>query len=74
MGAYTAFLDVALGFGSPALGLLAGWDGLSAVFLAGALLVLGTSPIALLLCLQRVRFKIFKQPVPQAACPQHRIG
>jgi MFS family permease len=25
MGAYTAFLDVALGFGSPALGLIAGW-------------------------------------------------
>jgi MFS family permease len=51
MGAYTAFLDVALGFGSPALGLVAGWTGLSSVFLAGALLVLGASLIALrLLC------------------------
>ena len=28
MGAYTVFLDVALGFGSPALGLIAGWTGL----------------------------------------------
>src|SRR3954466_13677537 len=34
MGAYTAFLDVALGFGRPALGLLAGSAGLPAVFLA----------------------------------------
>jgi MFS family permease len=47
MGAYTAFLDVALGFGSPALGLLAGRAGLSSVFLAGALMVLGASVIAL---------------------------
>jgi MFS family permease len=47
MGAYTAFLDVALGFGSPALGLIAGWGGLSSVFLAGALLVLSASIIAL---------------------------
>src|SRR3954471_9626872 len=46
MGAYTAFLDVALGFGSPALGLVAGWGGLSSVFLAGALLVLSASIIA----------------------------
>ena len=30
MGAYTAFLDVALGFGTPALGLLADVAGLSA--------------------------------------------
>jgi predicted MFS family arabinose efflux permease len=47
MGAYTAFLDVALGFGSPALGLIADWGGLSSVFLAGALLVLSASIIAL---------------------------
>ncbi|MBV9248578.1 MAG: MFS transporter [Acetobacteraceae bacterium] len=46
MGAYTAFLDVALGFGSPALGLIAGWAGLSSVFLAGALVVLGAAAIA----------------------------
>jgi MFS family permease len=40
MGAYTVFLDVALGFSSPALGLLAGWTGLGSVFLASAILVL----------------------------------
>jgi MFS family permease len=47
MGAYTAFLDVALGFGSPALGLVAGRAGLSSVFLISALLVLGAMIIAL---------------------------
>jgi MFS family permease len=47
MGAYTAFLDVALGFGSPALGLIANWAGLSSVYLAGALLVLGAAIIAI---------------------------
>jgi MFS family permease len=46
MGAYTVFLDVALGFGSPALGLLAGWTGLGSVFLASAILVLGTAAVA----------------------------
>jgi MFS family permease len=46
MGAYTAFLDVALGFGSPLLGLIAGWAGLSAVFLAGGIVVLCGSIIA----------------------------
>jgi MFS family permease len=39
MGAYTVFLDVALGFGSPALGLIAGWRGLAAVFVTSALIV-----------------------------------
>ena len=39
MGAYTVFLDVALGFGSPALGLIAGWRGLGAVFVASAVIV-----------------------------------
>jgi MFS family permease len=52
MGAYTAFLDVALGFGSPALGLVAGWAGLRSVFLASALLVLGAMVIALRLLQQ----------------------
>ena len=47
MGAYTAFLDVALGFGSPALGLVAGWAGLGAVFLASALVVLSAAGVAL---------------------------
>src|SRR3954468_2199192 len=40
MGAYTVFLDVALGFGSPALGLIAGWSGFASVFLVSAIVVL----------------------------------
>ena len=46
MGAYTVFLDVALGFGTPVLGLIGGWAGLGAVFLASALLVLAGSVFA----------------------------
>jgi MFS family permease len=46
MGTYTVFLDVALGFGSPALGLIAGRAGLSAVFLAAAIIVAGAAVIA----------------------------
>lgn len=47
MGAYSTFLDVALGFGSPALGLLAGFGGLSSIFFASAILVVGTTFFAL---------------------------
>jgi MFS family permease len=36
MGAYTAFLDVALGFGTPALGFLAERAGLGSAFVASA--------------------------------------
>jgi MFS family permease len=46
MGAYTVFLDVALGFGSPALGLVAGWTGLGSVFLISAVVALGASVVA----------------------------
>jgi MFS family permease len=46
MGAYTAFLDVALGFGTPALGLLASVAGLGAVFAASAAAALCAAPIA----------------------------
>lgn len=46
MGTYTAFLDLALGFGSPALGLIAGGAGLGAVFLASTLVVLGAAAVA----------------------------
>jgi MFS family permease len=46
MGAYTVFLDVALGFGTPALGLVAGWTGLGSVFLTSALIVLCAAAIA----------------------------
>jgi MFS family permease len=55
MGAYTAFLDVALGFGSPALGLIAGWAGLGAVFLAGGCIVL---------CAAAIATRLFLAPAP----------
>ena len=46
MGAYTAFLDVALGLGTPALGLLAEFNGLDAVFAASMLAAFGSAGIA----------------------------
>ncbi len=46
MGAYTAFLDVALGFGTPALGLLGDHAGLGAVFGASVLAALGAAAVA----------------------------
>jgi MFS family permease len=49
MGAYTVFLDVALGIGSPALGLIAGWAGFGAVFLASAAFVVAASIVAVAL-------------------------
>jgi MFS family permease len=61
MGAYTVFLDVALGFGSPALGLLAGWTGLASVFLASAIIVLGAAGVAAWL-LHSSRRSTHKQP------------
>ena len=47
MGAYTAFLDVALAVASPLLGLLAAANGIGSVFLASALATLCAAPIAL---------------------------
>jgi MFS family permease len=46
MGAYTAFLDMALGLANPALGLVAGGFGLGAVFLASALVVTCSAVVA----------------------------
>jgi MFS family permease len=46
MGAYTAFLDIALGFGTPALGLLANVAGLGSVFLASTAAAVCAVPIA----------------------------
>src|SRR6185437_1030223 len=46
MAAYTAFLDVALGFGTPALGLVAGPAGLGGVFLASAAAALLSAAVA----------------------------
>lgn len=53
MGAYTVFLDVALGFGSPALGLAAGRTGLGSVFLASAIIVFSATIIAIRLLMKR---------------------
>lgn len=46
MGTYNAFLDLTLGFGSPALGLLAAHAGLAWVFLASAVAALLAMPTA----------------------------
>lgn len=47
MGTYTAFLDLALGLASPALGFLATVFGIGAVFLTGSILVLGAAIVAI---------------------------
>jgi MFS family permease len=55
MGAYTAFLDLALGLANPALGLIAGGAGLNAVFLASALVVACSAVVAARLLLWSVK-------------------
>jgi len=47
MGAYTAFLDLALGLGSPVLGWIADRRGVESVFLVSALAVVSASLVAL---------------------------
>lgn len=47
MGVYNAFLDVTLGFGSPALGYLAGKFGLESVFLVSAIAAFVAIPISI---------------------------
>ena len=59
MGAYTAFLDVALGFGTPVLGFLAERAGLGSAFAASGLAALGTAAIA--------GFLLSSRMVPRAA-------
>jgi predicted MFS family arabinose efflux permease len=46
-GAYTAFLDLALGVAGPTLGLVASYVGLSAVFLVSTVVVLGAATVAM---------------------------
>lgn len=53
MGIYTVFLDIAMAIGSPALGWVADWNGLSTVFIVSAGVTLGTAAIALRLFLVR---------------------
>jgi MFS family permease len=55
MGAYTAFLDLALGLANPALGLVAGRVGLGAVFLTSALAVTCSAGVAAQLLLWSVK-------------------
>lgn len=57
MGIYTAFLDVAMAIGSPALGWIGGHLGLNAIFLTGALIVLSTAMVACLLLKRSVLAK-----------------
>jgi MFS family permease len=51
MGTYTAFLDLAIGLASPALGFIASGAGLSSVFLVGASVTLSASGVAIRLLL-----------------------
>ena len=46
MGAYTAFLDLALGLANPALGLVAGKAGLNAVYLVSSVVVVCAAVVA----------------------------
>jgi hypothetical protein len=46
MGAYTAFLDVALGFGTPVLGLAAGHIGLGGAFIVSAVAALASAALS----------------------------
>ena len=46
-GAYTAFLDLALGLSNPALGLIAGKAGVASVFLVSALMVFCSAAMAM---------------------------
>jgi MFS family permease len=57
MGVYNAFLDMTLGFGSPALGFLAGRYGLNSVFLASAIAAVLALPIT-------IRLLIFREADP----------
>jgi MFS family permease len=68
MGAYTAFLDVALGFGTPALGLLADHAGLGSVFAAGMLAALAAAGIAAAL-LHKAGAPRRLEPSPRACVP-----
>ena len=46
MGAFTAFLDLAMGLASPALGFIASGFGIGSVFLVSTFVVLGAAAVA----------------------------
>ncbi|HTS53105.1 MAG TPA: arabinose transporter [Burkholderiales bacterium] len=54
-GAYTAFLDLALGLANPVLGLIAGGAGLASVYLVSTLVVICAAAIAMRLLYARSR-------------------
>lgn len=60
MGTYTAFLDLALGIASPALGLVADAAGLRAVFLVSTVVVVLTSALGFLRLSARSRLQGFQ--------------
>jgi|tagenome__1003787_1003787.scaffolds.fasta_scaffold20960437_2 MFS family permease len=60
-GAYTAFLDLALGVANPALGLVAARAGVSAVFLVSALVVLCAALLALRLTTSKGAMNVPRQ-------------
>jgi MFS family permease len=70
MGAYTAFLDVALGFGTPALGFLADHAGLGSVFAASMLAALAAAGVAAALMLMTTSRAA---PVGALACCSRRF-
>lgn len=72
MGAYTAFLDLALGVSGPLLGLVAGAAGLEAAFLCSAIAALAAVPIALRFL--KARPPIQKEAAHEDSCPPERSG
>jgi len=72
MGTYTAFLDLALGLASPALGLVASGAGLGAVYLASTLVVLGAAVVAL--CLLVTSRMPHRDGTPVRAFTDRQIG
>jgi MFS family permease len=72
MGAYTACLDLSLGFGTPALGLIAAEAGLGAVFLASAVAALGAAVVAILLLYGSPRLAV--PQVQRLLCAAGRQG
>lgn len=67
MGAFTAFLDLALGISGPALGWVASGAGVPAVFLVSTVVVLGATAIALMLLRGR-------QPAPSGQDAERAAG
>jgi len=72
MGAYTAFLDLALGITSPILSLIASGAGFGAVFLTSTLAVLGAAIIAARL--MKPQLSIISPDRSMRICPPNQIS